>query len=101
MDNNSLVCKPENWGRAIYVCTLAYDNKLYGVHAYYGSNYFYISTTVDKHCEYTYNVKIEGDLNIPLLKSAPLLKQLRDNFYKGNIRVSNGEIQRMLIEIFG
>lgn len=100
-DNNSLVCKPDNWGRAIYICTLVYDNHRYGVHGYYGSCYYYISNVVDKHCDYLYNVKMDGDLNIPLLKSAPFLKQLRDNFYKGNVRVSNGEIQRILIEIFG
>ncbi|MBO7733329.1 MAG: phage DNA encapsidation protein [Methanobrevibacter sp.] len=101
MDNNSLVCKPDGWGRAIYICTLLYDGKQYGVHAYYGSTYYYISNTVDKHCDYVYNVKMDGDLNIPLLRSAPFLKQLRDNFYRGNVRVSTGEIQRMLIEIFG
>lgn len=100
MDNNSLVCKPDNWGRAVYICTLVYDNKRVGVYDYYGSPYIYVSTTVDKHCDYIYNVKVEGDLNIPLLRSAPFLKTLKDKFYRGQVRVSNGEIQRMLIEIF-
>ena len=100
-DNNSLVCKPDNWGRAIYICTLVCDTKRYGVTMYYGSQYIYVSNTVDKHCDYVYNVKLDGDLNIPLLKSTPYLKQLRDNFFKGNVRVATGEIQRMLIEIFG
>lgn len=100
MDNNSLVCKPDNWGRAVYICTLVYDNKRVGVYDYYGSPYIYVSSTVDKHCDYIYNVKVEGDLNIPLLRSAPFLKTLKDKFYRGQVRVSNGEIQRMLIEIF-
>lgn len=99
-DNNSLVCKPDGWGRAIYICTLVYDNKKYGVYDYYGSPYTYLTNTIDKHCDYIYNVKVEGDLNIPLLKSAPFLKSLKDKFYKGQVRVSTGEIQRMLLEIF-
>ena len=99
-DNNSLVCRPDNWGRAVYICTLIYDNKKFGVYDYYGSPYTYISTTVDKHCDYVYNVKMDGDLNIPLLKGAPFLKLLKDKFYRGTVRVSNGEIQRILLEIF-
>lgn len=99
-DNNSLVCKPDGWGRAIYICTIIYGNKRYGVHEYYGSSYIYISNDVDKHCDYVYNIKTEGDLNIPMIKATPYLKSLRDNFYKGNIRVATGEIQRMLMEIF-
>ena len=99
-DNNSLVCKPDGWGRGTYICTLVYDNRRYGVYTYYGTPYYYLSNTVDSHCDYIYNVKMDGDLNIPLLKSVPFLKVLRDNFYRGNVRVSNGEIQRILLEIF-
>lgn len=99
-DNNSLVCKPDGWGRAIYICTLVYENKRLGVYDYYGSPYTYISNTVDKHCDYIYNVKMDGDLNIPLMRSAPFLKTLKDRFYRGTVRVSNGDIQRMLLEIF-
>lgn len=100
MDNNSLVCKPDNWGRAAYICTLVYDGNKYGVYDYYSSPYIYISNKIDRTCEYEYNVKIDGDLNIPLLRSAPYLENLRNKFYKGQIRVSNGSIQNMLIDIF-
>ena len=100
-DNNSLVCKPEGWGRAIYLCTFVYNNQRYGVFEYYGSCFYYVSQTIDKHCEYIYNLTLEGDLNVPLLKSSPFLVDFRNRFFKGNIRVANGGIQRMLLDVFG
>ena len=99
-DNNSLVCKPDAFGRACYICTLVYNNKRFSVVEYPMVGLFYISRKVDSNCQYVYNVTLEGDLNIPLLKTNPVLKNLRDWFYKGRVRVSDNEIQRMLLDTF-
>lgn len=100
-DNNSLVCKPDEWGRARYTCTIIYNNQRLGVYSYDSIGYRYISRKVDKSCPFEYNLTLDGDLNIPLLKTTPFIRRLRDEFFKGIVRVSDGGLQRMLMEIFG
>lgn len=100
-DNNSLVSKPDGWGRGIYVCTLIYGDQKLGVRKYYNVDKTYINRSIDSECEYVYNVKLEGDLNIPLLRTAGLLQSMREDFYKGKVLVSDNGIQRMLLDMFG
>lgn len=99
-DNNSLVCKPDAFGRALYICTLAYDNQKFAVVEYPSVGYLYISRKVDNSCKYVYNVKLDGDLNLPLLKTNLVVKRIRDWFYLGRVRVSDNAIQRMLLDTF-
>lgn len=100
-DNNSLVCKPDEWGRGRYTCTIIYNNQRIGVYSYDSVGYRYISRKVDKSCPFEYNLTLDGDLNIPLLRTTPFIRRLRDEFFKGIVRVSDGGLQRMLMEIFG
>lgn len=97
-DNDSLVCKPDGFGRGNYICTLVYNTQRYGVYSYPSVGLCYISTTVDNSSPYVYNLTMEGELNIPLLKSCPFLKSLKEWFYRGEVRVANGSIQRMLLD---
>lgn len=99
-DNNSIVTKPDNYGRALYMCTLIHNNQMFGVREYPSVGLFYISRKVDKSCRFTYNVTLDGDLNIPLMKTNCTMKNLREWFYRGLVRVSDGGIQRMLLDIF-
>lgn len=100
-DNNSLVSKPDEWGRGRYTCTIIYNNQRIGVYSYDSVGYRYISRKVDKSCPFEYNLTLDGDLNIPLLRTTPFIRRLRDEFFKGIVRVSDGGLQRMLMEIFG
>lgn len=100
-DNNSLVSKPDAWGRGRYTCTLIYNNYKLGVYTYDSVGYRFISRRPDKSCPYEYNLTLDGDLNRPLLKTTPLLDTMRKEFFKGIIRVADGGLQRMLLEIFG
>jgi hypothetical protein len=97
-DNDSLVCKPDGFGRGNYICTLVYNTQRYGVYSYPSVGLCYVSTVADNSSPYVYNLTMEGELNIPLLKSCPFLKSLKDWFYKGEVRVANGSIQRMLLD---
>lgn len=101
-DNDSLKAKPDStWGHGVYSCTLVYNNNKLAVRKYYNIDYTYINRSIDNGCEYVYNVSLDGDLNIPLLRSSPYLQRLRDDFYAGKVRVSDNGIQRMLLDIFG
>lgn len=100
-DNNSLVAKPDQWGRARYTCTLIYNNQRLGVYSYDQVGYRYISRKTDGNCIFVYNLTLEGDLNVPLLRTTPFLKRLREEFFKGIVRVQDNGLQRMLLEIFG
>ena len=97
-DNNSLVCKPTDWGHGRYICTLVCNKQRYGVLSYDGVNLLYVTRKVDKSCRYVYNLTLEGDLNIPLLKTNPVLMKIKDWFYEGKVRVSDGNIQRMILD---
>lgn len=100
-DNDSLVAKPDGWGRALYVATLVYNNEKFGVRYYDQIGYTYISHTVDETCQYVYNLTLEGDLNVPLLKISKMVDTLKKRFFAGLIRVSDGGIQNMLMDVFG
>ena len=99
-DNNSLVCKPDNFGRALYICTLVHNKQKLAVVEYPAVGLMYISRNVDNSCKYIYNVAMDGDLNIPLLKTNLVVKRIRDWFYLGRVRVSDNAIQRMLLDTF-
>lgn len=99
-DNNSLVCKPDGWGRGLYLATIVYNNVKMGVFEY-DNGFFYISHTVDQSCKYVYNLTLEGNLNIPVLKMSSLLDTLRKGFFAGIVRVSSGDIQNTLMDVFG
>lgn len=100
-DNNSLVTKPDMWGRAIYTCTLIYNKQRLGVYTYPSVGFRYISRSVDKSCPYEYNLTLEGELNYPLLKTTNLLDRIKKEFFRGMVRVSDGGIQKILLDVFG
>lgn len=99
-NNNSLVAKPDNWGRPIYICAIVYDNNTYGVYSYPQVGLYYISTNWDKSFNYVYNLTLNGDLNVPLLRNNRTICRLREWFLDGVVRVQHGGIQRMLLDVF-
>lgn len=100
-DNNSLVVKPNGWGRARYCCTLIYNSNRIGVYKYDTVGIRYISRKTDNSCPYEYNLTLDGELNIPLLRTTPFLDTLKKEFFKGLIRVNDSGLQNMLMDIFG
>lgn len=100
-DDDSLVTRTNGWGRPIYTCTLIYNNERLGVYLYPDVGFRYISRTYDKGCKYEYNLTLEGDLNYPLLRVTPFLNKLKQEFFKGVVRVQDAGLQSMLMQIFG
>lgn len=104
MDHDSLVEKIDGslWGKGYYMCTISYNGNNYGVYAYDSIDRLYISKSVDKTCTYKYAMSLENNnLNLPLLKTNHMMQRISKYFYSGQLRVSHGEIQDMLIDCFG
>lgn len=99
-DDNSLVCKADKWGRAIYICTLLYNNEQLAVYEYPATGMTYVSRVVDKSCKYIYNLTVDSNLNIPLIRSATVLEQFRKKLFTGRVRCSDNGIQNILRECF-
>lgn len=100
-DNDSLVAKPDGWGRGRYVATIVYNGERFGVYNYDSIGYTYICRSVETSCKYIYNLTLEGELNIPAIKISGLLETLKKRLFAGLIRVSDGGIQNVLMDVFG
>lgn len=101
-DDGTLVEKPMNWGRGIYICTLLYNSQSLGVYEYIDVDRIYISRTYDKNSKYVYALTLEnGALNYPVLRVTPYLDTLKQNFFKGKVRVQDSGLQSMLMDVFG
>lgn len=97
-DDCSLVEKPYKWGRPIYLATLMYGSEKFGVLEY--PNVVYVSRTVDKSCEFVYNLTLDnGNLNYPVISSCGLLDFVRKRYFLGQVRCQDGGIQRILQEV--
>lgn len=100
-DSDALVCKPDKWGRAYYVCTLRYQHETIGV-LQYQNGITYLSRKIDSSCNLIYSLTLDDNtLNIPLLRTRTYVDTLRQNFFKGNIRVQDSTLQNMLMDVFG
>ena len=97
-DDNSLVASNESWGRGTYLATVKVDSQSLSILSYPQVGYYYVGRKIDSSCPYVYNLKMEGELNIPLLKTNSLMVRLRDCFYKGEVRVADNTIQRILLD---
>lgn len=99
-DDNSLVAKPNGWGRARYIATLIYGNEQFGVHEYYQMGYVYLSRKTDHTCPHIYNLTFDnGNLNIPVINSSVLVQFIKRTYFMGNVRCQDGGIQRILQEV--
>ena len=103
-DDSTLVAKKkekEGWGRPRYACTLLYKDNRIGVYKYDKVGYTFLSRSYDKTCPYEYCVEIDGTPNIPLLRTTGILDRMKQDFWKGLVRVQDSGLQKMLMDIFG
>lgn len=100
MDNNSLVSKPDCWGRGYYICTVEYEGCKFGLVDYPLIGYKYATRKIDRFCQYYYNAtKKTGALNLPLIQNSGVFIDLRKRFFEGNVRCQDGGLQEILINI--
>lgn len=103
-DDSTLVVNKKDralWGRPRYRCTLIYQDQKIGVYAYDKVGYTLVSRKYDDTCPYVYCLEIDGTPNIPLLRTTTLLDQMKKNFFRGLVRVTDSGLQKMMMEIFG
>ena len=75
-----------------------YGSEKFGVLEY--PNVVYVSRTVDKSCEFVYNLTLDnGNLNYPVISSCGLLDFVRKRYFLGQVRCQDGGIQRILQEV--
>lgn len=102
-DEDSLVAKKrdkESWGRPNYICTLVSDGERFGMYKYDRVGYTFISRTYEEGCKYVYCLKIDGTPNIPVFKASTLMKYLKRDFFKGTVRFSDAQLQKIFMDIF-
>lgn len=99
--DDAIICKPDNWGRSVYIATLLRGSESYGVHLYPQVGYMYVSRTIDKTSSYVYNMSLEdGNLNVPFIRSTGIFKQLRSQFELGMVRVQDGGVKDIIFNLF-
>lgn len=99
-DDKSCICKPDNWGKSIYMCTLKDTDREYAVRNYPEVGLWYIDYNVDKNFKFVYNISLDGNLNIPFIKSSSMMKTIKDMFSQGRMRMKNGQIKNMVLSLF-
>ena len=99
-DSESCIEKPsKEWGRSIYYYTLVKGDYKYGVRYYPGVDIYTINNSVDPSCQFVFNLELNGNLNIPLLKNNPQMKILRGAFLQGQMRFPNQECKSIALDI--
>lgn len=100
-DDTSCIEKPdETWGRSIYYWTLVSDNKKFGVRYFPAMDYYTINHSIDGSCQTQFNISINGNLNVPLLKNNPQMKYMRDAFTGGRMRFPDQECKAIALSLF-
>lgn len=100
-DDGSLVEHPDKWGRGLYLAALKVGPRVYGLYEYPQKRLFYVSRSIDPNNKYIYSLYIDNhQKNTPLLKTSPLLRDIRDHIYEGRLRVADQQIQNDLLDYF-
>ena len=99
-DSESCIEKPsKEWGRSIYYYTLVKGDYKYGVRYYPGVDIYTINNSVDPSCQFVFNLELNGNLNVPLLKNNPQMKILRNAFLQGQMRFPSQECKSIALDI--
>lgn len=99
-DNGSCVCKPNGWGDSYYICTLINGGDTYAVRFYHEVGMYYVDRKADKTSPQRYNVRMDGNLNIPFIKNCPAIKDIKNRFMSGQCRFADSGLQQFILELF-
>lgn len=98
--DNSLVSKPDGWGRSEYYGTLLSGQSKYGVKYYPGPAMYYVDRRPDLQSPRVYNITVDGNLNVPFIRGSSLIKSLKSHFMAGLVRVCDNGVKDMLLDLF-
>ena len=99
-DDGALVAKPLSWGQGMYIATLTYFDKCFGLLHYPASGFFYISRSYDKFAKNIIPLTIGPKINKAITVLNPIMKEIRDNFFLGLVRVNDQELQELLYKLY-
>lgn len=98
-DCKAAICKPDGWGRPTYFTTICYDDHEYGVKYYSDVGIYYIDRTPDKKHPFRFCLTLDGEKNLPLLKTSAIAKILRDAIEGGCVRYKDNGCRNMAMEM--
>ena len=98
-DCKAAICKPNDWGRPTYFTTICYKGDEYGVKYYSDVGLYYIDRTPDKKHPFRFCLTLDGEKNLPLLKTSPIAKILRDAIEGGCTRYKDNGCRNMAMEM--
>lgn len=90
-------------GRSIYLFTIKYDGKFYGVRDCSDGGFIYISKKPDMNYPtiITFNANDHDQITMLINRKDYLWKNIRDAFNKGYLRFDDAETKNMIFEILG
>ena len=99
INSDEFIEKPT--GRSVYICTIKYDNKNYGVREYYDMGYLCVSQKYDPDCKrlMTFKASDHTQNSMMLGRNCFLWKNIRDAFNNGYLRFSDVESKEIILEI--
>lgn len=100
-DDYKAICKPDDWGRCDYYCTLISGDKSFAVKYYPEVGLYYIDNKVDSTAPLRYNIRLKDmELNVPVIKTAYACNVLRDAMRHGCVRFNNMGCKMALYDLF-
>lgn len=90
-------------GKAIYLCTLYYEGKSYGIRNFVGQNLIYISRGIEPSCKLKFVLSdSEIEMNKYLLKrNSDIWKGIRQAYDANRIRYQSVECKNVMFEMLG
>lgn len=99
-EDTTCLGKPDGWGRAIYLATLLYKEKSFALKLYPEVGLHYLDYNVDSGCKYVYNLSLNGNLNIPLIKTSPIVTTIKTSLMNGTLRMKDTMIKEVVLDLF-
>lgn len=100
-DNYACIEKPNNWGRAEYVCTLISGEISLGVKYYPQVALYYVDYNTDKDTALVFNIKYDDmQPNIPLIRGSATMIKLKESMERGIVRFKDLRAKGICMDLF-
>lgn len=100
-DNYTCIEKPNNWGRAMYYCTIIDGNYTYGVNYYPEVELYFVGNRYDKSSGLVFNIKYDNmEPNVPLIRGSMYMQTLKSAMERGVVRFQNITAKESFMDLF-
>lgn len=97
-DNNAGVGKPGDWGRPQHLCVLDNNGRKFGLYSYYDVDVLYLGHNHDPSAKLVYRLQVDGESNLPLLRSSDVAHMIRRAVERGAMRFQDQVCKRLAME---